>query len=474
MLVVGAALLRLAGLNRPTGLVFDEIFYAQDACVYVVGREEVCGIADLASRAHPPLGKWLIGAGIALFGYQEVGWRIGAAVAGTVTVPLVYLLGWRLLRPVAPGRSATIGALAAAGLLATDFLHVVQSRIAMLDVFITLFVVGAALAIVLDRDRPRDSTSPSLIDRLTLGRPWRLVAGACLGAAAATKWSGAYVALAIIGLTVAWEIARTRADAPEAGWWRATRRAFRRETLPTVILLGLVPLAVYLASYTTRMSGELIGLPWVEGTVWRNIWEHQAAMLGFHTTLGGQHPYESPPWSWGLLKRPVAYFFEAGADGYREILALGNPIAWWPGLLAGVAVTAIWLRRGRDLWQPELLIAAAVVATYGPWLALSGTRSQVFLWYLLPTLPFLYLALGMLAAWAWQWVAGRVVVGLYGVALAASFLFWFPVLAALPLDADGWRLRVPFRDCERPGAPTLTLPDDDISEGPPPAGWCWI
>ena len=79
----------------------------------------------------------------------------------------------------------------------------------MLDAFITLFVIGAVLAIVLDRDRPRIEREEWWW-RLTLGRPWRLVAGVCIGAAAATKWSGAYVAPAVIGLVIAWEIAERR------------------------------------------------------------------------------------------------------------------------------------------------------------------------------------------------------------------------------------------------------------------------
>jgi hypothetical protein len=29
-------------------------------------------------------------------------------------------------------------------------------------------------------------------------------------------------------------------------------------------------------------------------------------------------------------------------------------------------------------------------------------------------------------------------------------------------------------ECDRRGAPTLELPDDEIDSGPPPTGWCWI
>ncbi|HSK93071.1 MAG TPA: phospholipid carrier-dependent glycosyltransferase [Candidatus Angelobacter sp.] len=473
LVTIVAAALRLVSLNRPIGLVFDEIFYAQDACWYVAGSEAVCGITDLVSRAHPPLGKWLIGSGIAAFGYEPFGWRIAVAVAGIATVALVYVLGWRLLRRTVSGTALTIGATIGAGLLALDFLHLVQSRVAMLDSLIVLFVVGAVTAIVLDRDRTPPADPPPW-ERAAFGRPWLLVAGVCLGAATAVKWSGAYVAPAVIGLVVIWAIVDRRRAEPGSGWGAALSRAARREALPVILLLGLVPVLAYAASYTGRMPGSLVGLPWEPGTVWRGIWDHQRAMLDFHTTLGGDHPYQSPPWSWPLLKRPVAFWFGADGGAYREILSMGNPVAWWSGLVALVALAVTWARSGWAWLRPEPVILGAAGATYLPWLILSGDRSQTFLWYFLPTVPFLCLALGAISAWAWSRLAGRVAVGLASSALLGSFVFFVPLLTALPLSPDDWTTRMLFRDCERPAAPTLTLPDDTISSGPPPDGWCWI
>lgn len=468
-ITLGAAVLRLASLGRPVELVFDEIFYARDACWYVIGTESICGITDLASRAHPPLGKWLIGSGIALFGYDPFGWRVAAAVVGTATVALVYPLGWRLLRPIATPTAATVGAAAATGLLAIDFLHLVHSRVGMLDAFITFFVVGAVLAIVLDRDRLREWTDAPWWWRLTLGRPWRLLAGVCLGAAVAVKWSGAYVAPAVIGLVVAWEIAERRRAEPEADWGAWIIGAVRREALPTIVLLGIVPLLVYVASYTGRMPGDVIALPWADGSVWRGIWNHQQAMLDFHTALSGNHPYQSPPWSWPLIKRPVAYWFSDEGGAYREILAMGNPVAWWPGLVALAALVVTWLKAGWGVLRPELVILAGALGTYLPWLVLSGDRDQTFIWYLLPTIPFLCLALGFFAALAWERMATRMAAGAYALVLVASFGFYLPLLVALPISPDAWRLHVPFRDCAG-----QTLPDDTTSSGEPPPGWCWI
>lgn len=462
-------MLRLASLGRPVELVFDEIFYARDACWYVIGNQDACGISDLVSRAHPPLGKWLIGSGIAAFGFDPFGWRIAAALAGTISVALVYLLGWRLLRGVTNPSAASIGAAVGAGLLAIDLLHLVHSRIAMLDVFITLFVIGAVAAIVIDRDRAREVARLAWWRRLALGRPWRLLAGICLGAAAATKWSGAYVAPAVIGLVVAWEIADRRRREPGAGWRAWSIGAVRSEAVPTIVLLGIVPVLTYVASYTGRMPGEVLAMPWNPASVWHGIWEHQRAMLDFHTRLGGDHPYQSPPWSWPLLKRPVAYWFSDEGGVYRHILAMGNPVAWWPAILALAALVVAWRRAGWAALRPEPVVVGAALATYLPWLVLSGDRSQTFIWYLLPTVPFMCLALGCVAARAWGRMRWRIAGAAYGAVVLAGFAFWLPVTTALPMSPDAWHMRMLFTDC---GA--QALPDDTTSSGSPPPGWCWI
>ena len=480
IVTLGALLLRLVDLSHPAGFVFDEIHYARSACRFVVGTSQ-CGIGELVSGSYPPLGNWMIGIGIKLFGFNEFGWRIVSALAGTLTVPILYVLMRRLLTGHVMPVAATIGAAAAAALLAVDFLHLVQSRVAMLDSFVTLFVIVTVLLAVLDGARERDPAgndahASAWLRRLTLGRPWRLATGLSLGAAAAVKWSGAYMAIGLVALVVIWEVASTpRGGNTSTGSWRAGfTTALRRELLPSVVLLGLVPLAVYLASYIGRVHGDLLAAPWQEGSVWHAIASHQVAMLRFHLGLAGHHPYESPAWSWLLLKRPAAYSFATDSAVYREVLALGNPLTWWTGAIALLGLTVGWVRRGAALARAEPVLVAGALGTYLPWLVLSGARSQVFIWYILPSIPFLYGALGLLAARAWGSLRGRVAVGLAGVAVLASFAFFYPILTAQAMTPDEWRTRIWFTDCSRPGAPTLTVPDDEISTGPPPSGWCWI
>jgi hypothetical protein len=85
-----------------------------------------------------------------------------------------------------------------------------------------------------------------------------------------------------------------------------------------------------------------------------------------------------------------------------------------------------------------------------------------------------FIALGLVAARLWLSLLGRVTVVVFAGVVLAAFVFFFPVLVALPLSPADWSTRIWFRDCDRPDGPTLTLPDDEINQGRPPDGWCWI
>ena len=465
LVVTGAAaVVRLVGVGLPGDLVFDEIFYAQNACLRVA-EPAICGLAEPLSNAHPPLGEWLIALGIAVAGYDPFGWRVASVVAGILTVALTHVLVRAVVGDRVSGRTAAAGAAAASGLLAIDVMHLVQSRIAMLDVFLAMFVVAAFLAVTLDlRSPPRPGRGG--IGSWLSGRRWRLVAGVFIGCAVAVKWSGVYSALGVVLIVVGWEVV-TRArdsDGGARGWRSAFGAALRAEGPSTAVLLGVVPLLVYLATYIGVADG--LG----------DVAHHQLAMARFHAGLEGHHPYESPSWSWFLLKRPVAFWFEPSVYPqpkyvfFEHVLSMGSPLAWWPALAVFGWLAWSWVRGRRDLGTAVVLVGA--LSAYLPWLVVGFARSQVFMWYVLPALPFMYAAVGI-GVVRWKiWTRGALAVGL-GAALA-GFLFFWPIATAAPLTPNDWRLRMWFTDCERPGAPTLELPHDTINRGPPPDGWCWI
>src|SRR5699024_7631424 len=130
--------------NQPATLVFDELYYVRDAITQLthgfptVWPDDDPGMnapysheADFA--VHPPLGKWLIGLGVVAFGADTGwGWRSAVAVFGVATVGITMRLGWLMSRNV-------IVALVAGLLLAIDGVHVVLTRVSLLDGFLTFF-----------------------------------------------------------------------------------------------------------------------------------------------------------------------------------------------------------------------------------------------------------------------------------------------------------------------------------------------
>jgi dolichyl-phosphate-mannose-protein mannosyltransferase len=466
-------LLRFIRLDDPSDIVFDETYYAKDGCWYAIGSERVCGVDGEQTSVHPTLGKWIISAGIRAFGYDSFGWRVAAAIAGTITIALLYLLARKLLRS-----SAAAGVVA--GLFALDFLHFVQSRIAMLDVFVPLFGLAAVLFIVLDRDALLQGAPP----RGILRRPWRLGAGVAAGAAAASKWSGAFFVVIVLLLAIAWEYAARRED----GDGHAFRRALREQGLAIVVSLLVVPLVLYIATFAGRVEGELFTLPWREDAWLRALWDRNVYMFRFHYGLKDTHLYQSTPWSWMVVKRPVSYFYETTKAGEsKEVLALGNPLVWWPSIPALLYVASKWIRM-RDFSRPEGVILAGFLLTYGPWLIQPSGRPAVFIFYLLPSVPFMYLAIGCVVQALAHWWPGRALVALYGVAVVATFAYFYPVLAEVALPEEQWQARMWFESCDRtpPKTATSTFLEttrqatltrtsvSTLEESPPPDGWCWI
>ena len=124
---------------------------------------------------HPPLGKWIIGLGEQIFGYNTFGWRIMPAVFGTLAILILIRITRRMFR------STMLGC--AAGLLMTlDGMEFVLSRTALLDIFLMFFILAAFGCLVMDRDSRRRRWLRAMENGLdpTAARPGR--------PAATTSW----------------------------------------------------------------------------------------------------------------------------------------------------------------------------------------------------------------------------------------------------------------------------------------------
>lgn len=470
-IIVVAGLLRFVRLSTPSSFVFDETYYAKDACLHAGYDQEFCTSphATEISWVHPPLGKLLIAVGIRIFGFNAFGWRFSAALAGTALAGIVYLLARRLFRDVWIAGAAGL-------LVATDFLLIVQSRIAMLDIFTAFFVALGFLFLAIDRDRVlllREHAQlpfPDHPPRRTM--EWRLLAGAAFGAGMASKWQAGLGLASGAILALAWSagLLRQRSSSPNE---KRLARSLLRELGVTAAAFVLIPLLVYLLSYAAWFrdnyphrcaAGQvqrvfltdnqisckkgLVGTALAFG-------ELHDSMLDFHANLEAKHPYAATASTWPLVLRPVAYHYQ-GEPLSEHILAFGNPATWWAAIGASV-----WLLfRSVRGWRAERVVAAAWGGQYLPWLAVAAAasggrylrwlaqfdRPAIFLFYMTPIVPFMMIGLAAaLRALKDLGPGGRWAVTAYFL-IGVGVLLWFfyPVIAAVGLPYEQWNNRMWF------------------------------
>lgn len=484
-----AGLLRFWHLGSPKAVIFDETYYAKDSWALVnrgyeaswpkdidklilADPSKIPVPADPGYVVHPPVGKWVIGLGELMFGFDPFGWRFMVAVLGTLSVFMLCRIGRRLFR------STFLGCLAG-GLLAVDGLHFVMSRTALLDLVLMFFVLAAFGCLLLDRDWARRRFADALPvdadgllrpsaavgDRLRLGwRPWRIAAGVMLGLAFATKWNGLYILAAFGLLTIAWDIGARRT----AGAARPYLSVLRRDLLPAFVSTVPVALVTYVASWTgwivtgkgyfrdwaaTRDGGWWFWLPdWL-----RSLWHYEVTVYDFHVNLTSGHTYQSNPWSWIVLGRPVSYFYEdprGGTEGCaadpgdkcaQEVLAMGTPLLWWAACFAILYVLWRWFFR-RD-WRAGA-IACGIAAGWVPWFFYQ--ERTIFLFYAVVFVPFLCLAVSMMIGAMLgppgsderRRTVGAVGAGVLVLLIVWNFIYFFPLYTGQTIPLGEWQDRM--------------------------------
>ena len=412
--------LRLFHLGIPKGLVFDEIYYVDGARDYLAHGVEVTGNAP-EFIVHPPVGKWCIALGIKLFGNNEFGWRFSVAVAGALTIYLVGRIARRLF--ITPMLS-TLASL----LMALDGLNLVHSRTALLDLFLTLFVLLAILSWL-------------------KGNYWRT--GIWFGLACGTKWSGIYFLVAFALLTV------------YRDWGRI--QPFFKLLATRIMQFLVVPVMVYVATWAGWFRSPLgWDRHWADGrstsfgfipSSLRSFWHYHAEILHFHKTLTQHHPYQANPWSWLVMGRPTSFYYQtpASCGGAKtcsqEVLALGTPLLWWLGTLALAVVFGYWVRSLVTNKRPDFVtgfILLGVAAGYLPWFFFQ--RRTVFTFYAIVFEPFVVLALvycAKLYLGVPPWPRNKkIVVGVIVLWIAVNFLYFLPLFNGSVLSYDQWHYRM--------------------------------
>jgi dolichyl-phosphate-mannose--protein O-mannosyl transferase len=495
LITLFAGFFRFYRLAVPNAVIFDETYYAKDAWSILRHGVEWNFVANPAGYAssknwvndqiiaghvasvhifqacqgtgcgeyvvQPEVGKLLIASSEWLFGLTTLGWRFASAVVGTLAILLMCRIARRLTR------STLLGCVAGL-LLALDGLEFTLSRTGILDIFLMFFVLAAFGALLIDRDSSRLRLAEAVVLRRRdeagppLGiRKWRVAAGVLVGIACGCKQDAVWYILAFACLAIAWDVGARKAAGLRQPW----RGAFVRDGKWLPLTLGVIPLVTYVVTWMNwlvtntgyyRDYAQSTGMNIPVISPLYSLFQYHVQMVRFGVGLSTPHPYESQPWDWIVISRPVAFFYQQYTDpsgahlvpkGYtgtvwsQEVLAIGNPAIWWVSIAAMLFCLGWWLTR-RDWRSGASLLCIA--AGWAPWL-LFYTRTK-FDYYSLEFLPFLVLCitlclgliLGPARASLKRRAIGAAIAGTYVLAVLILFWYFYPINAGEIIPYTSW------------------------------------
>jgi dolichyl-phosphate-mannose-protein mannosyltransferase len=371
--ILGGIWARSFWLSFPEKRVFDEVYFPVFAQKYLYG----VNVFDV----HPPLGKFIIAAGIWLFGDGGIGWRI---------MPLLFGLGIILLMGVLVYRhtGSKLAGWLAAFLVAIDGIFIIYSRTGLMDGILFFFMFLTLLVML----RPPKYVGMLLVALL-------------LGFTVAIKWVGLAIIVPLLYLAV------------------------RQKRLPEFLFSLWWAFAAYvmIVAYGQYLNGQQDLLQALVE------WHMQASQ--YHARLTDTHPWASPWWSWPLLMRPVLFLYDVAGDARVQIMtSLGNPLLWWGSTLAviGSFFYLVYERFVRGIAvaaHPLILPLIGWAAAFLPW---AMVERVVFLYHYMPAYGF---ALMIVAYWGARLyrVKPEAVVGIAALLLVVSVYFlplavgWWPV-----------------------------------------------
>ena len=458
LLVVIAGGLRFYHLSQPNELVFDEVYFVEQGKNYLRGKEFM--------DPHPPLAKLAIGASVALFGGEASGYRVFNAVCGTLIVGVAYLTGRKLL-------GDGIAAFATAAAVAVDGLFIVDSRVAVIDIWYVTFGAIAYLLLFEYLRTPPERRQPTILVGLGLALGLNLASKLFIPA---FTWLTVVVFLSILSL-------RAERMHRAAHVWQ---RGLAPAALVTCAMTATY-LAVYLPNYY---------LGW-----WTSLWDipkYFKDVVGYEAAVANAtHPYSSKWWSWPFLLRPVWYHFKDVPGDPSHVIGVwggGNPLLWWGGFAAIVVTVA---RAVRERHLASMFLVTAFILHYVVW---SWIGRTLFQYHYLPSLYASFLALGMILSVLWRapadegfwigagialivplfptllgpfprtgilafaaivglygaavvyhslpifrWPPGRVVVVAYAVIVVALTVYFYPIWSGEPIARDAYSARMWFQ-----------------------------
>lgn len=397
---------------------FDEIYHARTAYEMIHGM--YC-----YENTHPPLGKAIMAIGILIFGMCPFGWRFMGTLFGVLMLPVMYLIAKKMTDKT--WLSTVIMAL-----FALDFMHFSQTRIATIDVFVTLFIM-LEYYFMLSYYRMSFYDTPLKKTFVPLA-----LSGFFMGLGFGAKWTGIYAGagLAVIFFAV---ILRRYMEYKKASMipggntegieHKHVIASFKDNTLKTicfcVVAFVVVPFILYLMAYIPYNDGSERGL-------FGRMVASQQTMYSYHSNLVAEHPYSSTWYEWPTIARPILYYNEdIGNNLHEGISSMGNPAIWWVGIAALLFMFYLFIKK-KD--RMSFFFIVGYFAQYMPWMLVSRCT---FIYHYFPSVPFLVMMIGYsMYVIIKEKPKLKPVVFVYLFVALALFVLFFPVISGYPATLE--------------------------------------
>lgn len=422
--------LRFWNLEQFNTLVFDEIYYAKFANNYLTQTPFF--------NSHPPLTEYLIAIGMWIGSWFPASPQITNDLTGSWHSTISYRWLNALTGSFFP---IILGAIAyqlshrhsytiIVTLLATlEGLFLVESRYALNNIYLVTFGLLGCLFFLLYINKKN-----SLF--LTLS-------GIFLGTSVAIKWNGLgfllgiYLIIFIVYLSQKLE---HLFDSRNLGIFENIKLV---KSFLLVFNLLIIPICTY----------SILWVPYLLFNPNYSLWEIHQKIWFFHQSIGDGsevHPYCSKWYSWLVMARPIAYYYDKKSTSSGTIIhnvhAMGNPILWWLAtgsiLIFSIFIILILYKRK---YNPFFSILFFVLINYFvnllPWILVSRCT---FLYHYMSAYSFSLLGIGLMIEQCLisQFVLNRQLGIILLLSISLAFIYWLPIYIGLPLSPREFYLRM--------------------------------
>jgi len=205
---------------------------------------------------------------------------------------------------------------------------------------------------------------------------------------------------------------------------------------------------------TTVITYSILWIPYLIMNPEDNFWDMQYKILSYHESIktgSDVHPYCSTWYSWILMLRPIAYYYEKSHEVIHDVHSMANPLLLWLSSLAIFSIF-IWLifsflrsNEKKAFFTPVNWLLSFFIINYLanllPW---SKVTRCIFFYHYLESYTFAILALAwIINGWlnSPQYLSKFVGISSLLVIIIA-FIYWLPIYLGMPLSQDNFDMRI--------------------------------